>query len=81
MAALAPVPLIPARRPHDVIDVDALDDDALFTQPRRSVRPRLSPAVARRPSEAGPSRENPIVILDSDEEMERNGFVRRTPGM
>ena len=81
MAAVAPVPLIPARRLHseiEVIDVDALDDDTIYSQTRRSVRPRLSPAPG--PSEAGPSRENPIVVLDSDEEMDSRGGVRRAPG-
>lgn len=71
MATIASALLVPARRRRseiEIIDVDALDDNVHFAG--RSVRPRLSPTPVAGPSEAGPSRDNPIVILDSDEEVE-----------
>ncbi|KAF7796019.1 hypothetical protein EIP86_007188 [Pleurotus ostreatoroseus] len=73
MAALAPVPLIPARRPRspEIIDVDALEDDVLFTGFRRSVRPRLEIPIVGVPSEAGPSsRPQTVIVIDSDDETE-----------
>ena len=84
MAALAPVPLIPARRPRspEIIDVDALEDDVLFAGFRRSVRPRLEIPIVGVPSEAGPSsRPQTVIVIDSDDETERASALRRSPGL
>ena len=81
MTTAAPAMHPAVRRRHseiEIIDVDALDDDIRFAQ--RSVRPRLSPAPVAGPSEAGPSRDNPIVILDSDEEVDVAGMLHQAPG-
>lgn len=62
---------IPARRPRaeaEIIDVDALPDEALFTQVRPSPAQRRRTALDFSQPPVFSNRDEPIVVYDSDEE-------------
>lgn len=69
---------IPARRPRpepEIIDVDAIpDDDILFTRVRSNPaqRRRMTPSAPQAAASSSNTREQPIVVYDSDEEVARN---------